>query len=455
MKKKGIAVLGLSVAMTLAGATASLAAEGWQQSGGNWVYYNSNGYKITNEWKKGADGLWRYLDYNGNMALNTWVDDEYYVDSNGIMVAGKWMQLAPKDDGWDANAGQVWYYFESDGKAVSDNWQKISGKWYYFNSDGEMQTGWADDDLYYLGEDGTMRTGWQYLEDPDADDDKDNSVRPYEEEDDHHWYYFQSSGKRYMPETGGDNYKKYKIDGVNYYFDEEGRMQTGWICVTGDENNFRDYRYLQDNGKLTVGWYSTYPPEDYDGDVEDEVQWYYFESDGEPKVGPPVEEASVRDLEKIGGVTYLFDHNGNPVYGLRNLKDGNDFETYYFGNRQTSSVQKGRMDIEEGDGTKCEYYFTESGSKAGRGYTGVKNNYLFYKGKLQEADSGTKYEVICVDGKNYLVNTSGKIAKDTTVKDSSGTRFETNKSGIVIKVDKESNNGDEYAREPYEPVPWD
>ena len=43
--------------------------------------------------------------------------------------------------------------------------------------------------------------------------------------------------------------------------------------------------------------------DDYDGDVEDEVQWYYFESDGEPKVGPAVEEATVRDLEKIGGVT--------------------------------------------------------------------------------------------------------------------------------------------------------
>ena len=48
-----------------------------------------------------------------------------------------------------------------------------------------------------------------------ADDDDDDKMRPYEDDEDHHWYYFQSSGKRYMPETGGDNYKKYKIDGVN------------------------------------------------------------------------------------------------------------------------------------------------------------------------------------------------------------------------------------------------
>ena len=41
------------------------------------------------------------------------------------------------------------------------------------------------------------------------------------------------------------------------------------------------------------------------------------------------------------------------------------------------------------------------------------------------------------------------------MKDSSGTKFETSNTGIVVKVDKESDNGDEYARDPYEPVEWD
>ncbi len=40
------------------------------------------------------------------------------------------------------------------------------------------------------------------------------TMSPYEDDDDHHWYYFQSSGKRYVPETGGYSFKKYKIDGV-------------------------------------------------------------------------------------------------------------------------------------------------------------------------------------------------------------------------------------------------
>ena len=123
MKRKRIAAAVLSIMLTMAGAAVCFGASGWQKSGSNWVYYDTNGRKVTNEWQKGADGLWRYLDYNGNMALNSWVDGDYYVDANGIMVAGKCMKLAKKDDGWDNNAEQAWYYFTSDGKAASDSWQ--------------------------------------------------------------------------------------------------------------------------------------------------------------------------------------------------------------------------------------------------------------------------------------------------------------------------------------------
>ena len=38
------------------------------------------------------------------MAVNSWVDGEYYVDSNGIMVTEKWLHV-PEDDGEDE-----WYY---------------------------------------------------------------------------------------------------------------------------------------------------------------------------------------------------------------------------------------------------------------------------------------------------------------------------------------------------------
>ena len=193
-------------------------------------------------------------------------------------------------------------------------------------------------------------------------------------------------------------------------------------------------------------------------DLGGDVEYYYFSSNGTPKVGPPIEEASTSDLVKINGITYLFNEKGNPVYGLRKLQVGNtgEYACYYFGpDKATSSVIKGKGTVEEGDGSKSQFYFTETGNKMGRGFTGVKDTYLYYMGKLQKAESGTKYEAINIEGKIYLVNTSGKIVKSGSVKDSSGTKYKTNTSGQVTQVDGEDNDGKSLARGPVEPVYWD
>ena len=79
MKKKMVAVWALAAVLCFGTATISaLAAEGWVQSGSTWVYYDSNGNKIYNTWKKGADNQWRYLNGEGVMATNAWVESDYY-----------------------------------------------------------------------------------------------------------------------------------------------------------------------------------------------------------------------------------------------------------------------------------------------------------------------------------------------------------------------------------------
>ena len=462
MRKKRLAVCVLTAAPAVGAGSLTAYAQGWQQSGNTWVYLDSNGNRVTNSWMKGADNLWRYLDSQGNMAAGVWVDDEYYIESNGIMASDKWLKLPRRNPGWNESESEtVWYYFSGSGRMVTDGWSKINGQYYYFDSEGVMQTGWVDDDMYYTGEDGAMRTGWQFVTDPDVDDGDWTEVIPYDEEEDQHWYYFLSSGKKYTPEISNGDYKLYKIGGVYYCFDEDGAMQTGWVNM-GDEpdGSFKNFRYFQESGAVQTGWLSTTPPEDddFDMDLGWDVEWYYFSNTGVPEVGPAIEDASTSDLVKINGITYLFNEKGNPVYGLRRLQigSGSEYACYFFGaDKATSSVVKGKGTVEEGDGTKSEFYFTETGSKAGRGYTGVKNNYLYYMGKLQEAENGTRYEAIAIDGKNYLVNTSGKVVKSGTVKDSSGTKYKTNSSGVITEIDEESNNGDDFAREPEEPVYWD
>ena len=458
MRRHGLAIFALAAVMALgAVGMPAMAAEGWAQENGNWVYYNASGSRVYNVWRKGGDGLWRYVNSNGVMAVNAWVDnDDYFVGPDGIMYAGRWLEV---ENGNDSGKGSDWYYFNQSGKCVKDKWEKINNNWYHFGDAGAMETGWILEDMYYCDDNGVMVTGWQRLYSPDEQDDNDYyDYGPYteDENDGKHWYYFSSSGKKVVPNSDGDEVKLKKINGAYYSLAEDGAMQTGWSCTNGDESdNIEDYRYVDSNGQVRVGWYSTEPPENLQNNYEHDVEWFYFSNKGVPKVGPPRGSATTKDLVKINGNTYLFDENGVPVYGLQKVfldKDETDYTAYYFGTRAQSSMLKGKMNVDEGSNT-TQFYFTSTG----RGYTGVYENYLYYMGKLQKADSGSRYEVFTIwtgnNVKNYVVNSSGKIAKNTTVKDRDGVKYKTNSGGVLLKEDDEDVDGKTYST-PEEPD-WD
>ena len=73
---------------------------GWVQENENWSYYDSDGYKLTDSWKK-QDGEWYYLDENGNRAFNMQIDD-YYVGADGKRVSNQWVSIA-NEDSWDSD----------------------------------------------------------------------------------------------------------------------------------------------------------------------------------------------------------------------------------------------------------------------------------------------------------------------------------------------------------------
>ena len=87
--------------------------------------------------------------------------------------------------------------------------------------------------------------------------------------------------------------------------------------------------------------------------------------------------------------------------------------------------------------------------------TGVKNGYLYYMGKRQEADSDVRYALVSIPSgseyKTYVVNTSGRISKNTTVKDRDGNKYTVNSSGYLTEVNGEAAGDGEYG-EPVEPV---
>lgn len=476
MKRKGLKVLTAAAMLTMGLSISAFAAEGWSMVNNAWVYLNQNGSKVTNDWKKGADNQWRYLDSNGEMAINTWAEDEYYVDSNGIMASNRWIWARPQ---FDEDGEERWFYFGSSGKLVKDGWKKIDGKSYLFDSEGVMQTGWTEDELYYLGDDGSIKTGWRYIEPPmdDYDDDWNYDYNGNYSTDGKYWFYFAGNGKKYCPQTGSDqsaNYRIARIDGQYYCFDEQGIMQTGWVYLSGDPDtapagSIDNWRYFASEeisgvtlGASIQGWLSLEPPEPLFDNMDEPIVWYFFNKDGSPEVGPEYGEASTTDFTRINGKNYLFDPKGNPVSGLHEIEIGstNEMTSYYF-DEDTKTPLRGKQTIEEGDGTKSVFYFNE-GSYAGRGITGVKDNYLYYKGKRQEANEDLKYELFSIPGENntyktYVVNTSGRITKNKSVKDSDGVKYTTDSSGILIKIDESPVGNSSPLGDPIEPVysEWD
>lgn len=468
MKKKGLKVLMAAAVLSLGVMSFGTyaATEGWALSNNIWIYLNSSGNRVTNEWKKGADQLWRYLDSKGEMAISTWADSEYYVDSNGIMVTNQWVKTKPR---WNTSGNEEWFYFGSSGKMVTGGQKKIDGRTYLFDDDGIMQTGWSEDGIYYLGTDGAVKTGWRYLEPAEGE-----STEEWQQESDDgmYWYYFASNGKKYCPETANssDLYKVSKINGSYYCFDENGRMQTGWVYLDGDPDtapadSIANWRYFAENGIADVtvgtavqGWLSLEAPERLQDNVDQYVLWYYFDKEGKPKTGPTFGSASTSDFVRINGNSYLFDPKGNPVSGLHRVQISStgEYTTYYF-DENTKLSLKGKQSIEEADGTVSTFYFSE-GSNAGRGYTGVKDNYLYYMGKRQKAENGVSYEAITIttggSSTTYVVNSSGRISKSKTVKDGDGVKYTLNSSGVLTQVNGETVGNRETFNEPYEPV-WE
>ena len=437
MKKRSLIITIMTAGMVLAGSMTSLAAAGWtQDSSGRWQYLDKNGYVVTNQWQQGADNLWRWLDSDGYMAYSTWVEDTYYIGDNGAMVTGKWLQITDSE-------GTFWYYFNENGKRTQEKWLTIAGKKYHFDDNGHMETGWILDDTYYCDENGVMKTGWALLKDPtDSEDDGPTTVITTTS-DDAHWYYFLSSGKKFTPEISGtENYAERRIDGTKYCFDADGKLQTGWVNLgDSDYSGISNYRFYNTDGTVRTGWYSYYPPDDIEGSYKGSVEWFYFSTDGRPKCDLDG-RLSANEIVKIGGRQYLFNEYGTPVYGLQKVYDSatsDSWHAYYFGSYVNCTVQSGKFTLEESNGEKCTYYFSSNG----RGYDGVKDGYLYYNGRIQKAEPGTKYQIISIPSsseyggyKNYLVNTSGKVEKNKSgSKDEDGIKYATNSSGIVTAID--------------------
>ncbi len=467
--KRPIAMMAvLSTAAMITAATPSLfpaapaanvfaADTGWVDENGTWRYLDSDGYYVTDTWKKKENDMY-FLDEEGEIATEMMINDEYYVNEEGKRVANQWVSFENEDDVDSPDAPEnYWYYFGRDGRSVKSKWHKIENKWYYFDSEGRMLTGKQriDDSTYYLGEenDGARKTGWISLEEENDDPDESSF-----------WYFFDNNGR--MVENQVDR----KIDG-SYYTFEDGRMQTGWYKLplqtqeaaeqteaaeengaeggaeltqeadlTGStqvaprEGTIHGYQYYGEDGKRASGWLEI---EGAKGISEEgELHRFYFRS------GKPVAAETGIQTFYIDSKKYAFNEKGELQTGKQiiTLENG-ETANAYFGT--DGSMKTGKQTIfNEDTGENETWYFHADGEQKGQGFHGIRDNVIYYYGLRQAASTDVRFAPVEFDGVSYLVNTSGTIQKapsfsKSSVKPELGNGFKdiTDENGSVWTVD--------------------
>ena len=419
---KVVAVASAAALLAIGGAMTSFAAQGWVEEDGSWYYYDKDGNRVEDEWKKSGDN-WFWLDSEegGAMATDKLIDDDdntYYVDGNGVMVTNTWVKVVNEDQDEDDDPAEYrYYYMQSNGKAYkagsssnSTKFKTIDGKKYAFDEDGKMLYGWVnksdstlamgDSDWeeaeYYMGswEDGSLKTGWQKITvyDEDEDDDMD------------YWFNFKSNGEKRVNTSSDKDILEKKINGKYYGFDERGVMTYEWTATTESDlttiSNWRYFNSPEDGARSTKGWFKVVAPDedgddntfkDYGtgstfatGDAADENErWYYADSDGELYVG---------QIKKIKGKYYGFAPEGKKagsmLTGLCALtvdKDGN-----------ITKLWARDMDSDDlDDALKAEGDFENFGNSA--------YDTLYYFGNNEDSDGALKTGNVTInlDGDSY------------------------------------------------------
>ena len=429
---KIVAVASAAAILAIGASMTSFAATGWVEESGQWFFYDKDGVKVEDEWKKSGDS-WYWLDSeeNGAMAMDKIIEDgdhKYYVDSTGKMESNTWVKTVNEDqDDEDNPAEYNYYYMQANGKAYksgdnsSTKFRTIDGKKYAFDEDGKMLYGWVDESgnrlggttewegaTYYLGswDDGAMKIGWQ-------------NVYVYDEKEDenrNHWFNFKSNGKKRFFEEGKDgNILEVKINGKKYGFDKRGVMTYEWTLATGGEaerasvSSWKYFNSPEDGARVTKGWFKVVAPTEDNsfGNVivgapaddntfskskaEDETaKWYY--GDGEGNMYSSV-------IKKIKGKHYAFHEEGWMLSGLvlMSVKDDGIIEKNWGGI----------------DGDKLDALMSGKQGKDFKGLEDYPNASLYYFGNDEDHDGSMKIGATTVtidgDSHNFVFSKTGGV----------------------------------------------
>jgi glucan-binding YG repeat protein len=353
-----------------------------------------------------------YFDDEGKMLSNCVrrINGTYCLfGSDGVLVEGKtgfYKDVENRWCGWDTvRTFYNWYYFSEKGE-IQTGWQKDNGKWYWF-SDGWVD-GYYYEDQYgkMVGYDGGVCTAGSelyYFEKGGAALIGQSGWKKTSEGD---WIYLQADGQLY---TGF-----HEINGKNYYFYGTGKLHTSG-AITLDGNL---YVFGPGGEQIsTPGWNKV--GTDYYG----KSIWYYIHDDG----------TAHKDWYYEDGKSYMFDWDGRLVVSdvIVRVYAAGAYKGRYIFDASGALVEKTQGWYKLTGGYADRWFYFESGEVV-TGYRLIGGKWYYfseydgemYSNSILEIDG--EYMIFGMDGARvtstgwynskteyddhyYYINESGKI----------------------------------------------
>ena len=321
-------------------------------------YYGEEGKAVSG--LKVIDGTRYYFSDNGRKYQNTSVTVDgknYYCKSDGAVV-----ELDFQNDEWIDIDGNCMYV--KDGQIVENKVIEIAGKYYGFDDSGIM---YANENFCIYDSENDTYMRYRAKEDGSL----------YVNE----WYVEYSFSKYYYGDEGKAAFGLTQVDGILYYFSEEGKQYQNQN-ITVDGKNY----YCKSDGTVidlqNDGW------ADIDGD-----RMYI-------KDGQIVKNAVI----EIDGKYYGFDYNG--ILYTSTSFDILNYECtrrIYYRAKEDGSLYVKEWYVDEQD---SYYYYGEEG-EAACGLQEVDGTLYYFN------IFGERYqnESVTIDGKNYYCKAYGAVVE--------------------------------------------
>ena len=353
--------------------------------------FNSDGTLASAGWYLDSDGSWYYVDESGAVATgDTLINGTLYRFANngrlktGVIVEDGKCNLYNDDgvlietgaaQGWNLLGGN-YYYLRGNEILTGGNYKLPDGKWYTFDGYGRMRTNILEGCWY--GESGAAQTGW-----------------------------FMADGKwYYASEINGRVYTGLNvINGVEYYFDDTGVMQTGQVVVEDKLLTINDSGAIVAISAMQDGW------SHYD------EQWYYYQN-AKPYTGW-VGAYYVSDGKMLCNATVTWNGKvyrlGEDGAYLTNTWYSVEYDGNYYVKADGSQARNEWLELD-----RKMYYFDSKGRSVQyinkdvlteNGVYGADGVYLSADGYAQgwSLIDGTYYYK---DGENFVINQAKKINGD-------------------------------------------